>query len=467
MYAKLINVRSVRGYANYALYDTDNRATSNRVAWTHTLNLATDNPHTAWRIIEATDMEADRLKLAAGKKLTGNKVDAAFRHLVLSWHPEQKASLDKDTMIAAAAGALRALGAQKCQTLIVAHNDSDHPHIHILYSRISPQNGLALTTYNEHKKLSRWAQAYEKQHGKIYFEQRELNNAARDRGEFPERRRPIPRLVIEADKTARQAANDNPTQREALKQKLTAQVRALGAEGHRLKRKHRREWEEMQARHKDRRAAIEEKTRKAQAATRQTIVERYRNAWRQLRALEATETEQFNAREKTRVGRLSNLLRSLTIGHSAIDGPRPSIATQIWRGLTSAEERKSRLEQTQQRRQQSLIAHQRTAIRAAVLPIAAEKRLDRVNAARDYKTDRESLAFTQKGETAKLKARWHQLALDRDKAYAELAASLARQQSFNEKANPARSPEHLFKPRQAPTPVPEQNNTRDRDQERD
>lgn len=467
MYAKLIKVRSVRGYANYALHDTDNRATANRVAWTHTLNLATDDPHVAWRIIEATDMEADRLKLAAGKKLTGNKVDASFRHLVLSWHPEQKDSLDKESMVAAAVGALRALGAQKSQTLIVAHNDSDHPHVHILYSRISPENGLALTTFNEHKKLSRWAQAYEKQHGKIYFEQRVLNNDSRDRGEFPEKRRPIPRQIVDADKVARRAANDNPTQREALKAKLVTRARALSADGFDLKRRQGREWKGMQEGHRARRAAIEDKASKAQAAARQRIVETYRNAWRQLRAIEAKETELFTAREKTRLGRLSNMFRSISIHHAAIDGPKPSIMTRIWRGLTSADERKAVLERTHKQRQSVLLNHQRAAIRAEVLPIAAEKRLDRINAARDYKTDREALAFKHAGERAKLKAQWHQFAQDRTKSYEALATSLERQQTFNEKAKPERrTTDHLFRPRQV-TPAREQNNERDRDQERD
>lgn len=468
MYAKLIKVRSVRGYANYVLHDTDNPATANRVAWTETLNLGTTNPHTAWRIIEATDMEADRLKLAAGKKLTGNKVDASFRHLVLSWHPEQKHSLDKDSMVAAAMGALRALGAQNCQTLIVAHNDSDHPHIHILYNRISPKNGLALGTYNEHRKLSRWQQTYEKQHGKIYFEQRVLNNAARDRGEFPEKRRPIPRQIVDSDKVARQAANDNPTQREALKLKLTTRARALSAEGFEVKRRHALEWKEMQEGHRTHRAAIEDNARKAQTAARQRIVETYRNAWRQLRAIETKETEIFTARENTRFGRLSNLFRTINVAHSAIDGPKPSIMTRIWRGLTSAEERKAMMEHTHQQRQQALLNHQRAAIRAAVLPIAAEKRIERINAARDYKTDRESLAFKHHGERAKLKAQWHQFGKDRTEEYTALAASLERKQIFNEKANPERhSTDHLFEPRQVPTPAREQNNVRDQEQERD
>lgn len=56
---------------------------------------------------------------------------------------------------------------------------------------------------------------------------------------------------------------------------------------------------------------------------------------------------------------------------------------------------------------------------------------------------------------------------DRTQDYAALAASLERQQNFNEKANPERrSTDHLFEPRQVPTLALEQNNERHQDQER-
>lgn len=473
MYPKILKVRSIRGYSNYALHDRDNPATSNRVAWTHVINIPTDNPHTAWRVMESTVMDADRLKTQAGLPLTGRQVKSPYRHLMLSWHPEQKTTLTQEDMILAAQGALKVLGAHKCQTLIVSHNDTPHPHVHIVYNRISPENGLALRDFNEWKKLSRWAAAYEKQHGKIYFEQRDLNNQARDRGEFPEKSRGVPRQIMDADKVARQAANDNPTRREALKKKLTEKFRHLSAHTHDVKRRHADAWGDLQAAHKALRYDIEERARKGQAAVREAIVRTYRPLWRALRQAENSEKAQFESREATTLGKLSNLFRSIDITRSAADGERPRIMTQLWKGLTSSAERQAMLDKLQTRRQQALIAQQRAEIRTHMLPVAANRRLERYEAALSYKQDRETLAFTQAGEKAKLRAQWHQLSLDRKKAYDQLARAPDHQRSFNDKADPVAAYKKSLAERAAKLqqdgqkPAPEQNNKPDRDQERD
>lgn len=472
MYPKLINVRSIRGFANYALFDRDDPSTANRVEWTHTLNLSTENPHTAWRIMEATHMDADRLKSAAGIPSTGNKVKTAFRHLVLSWHPEQKSSLTKEDMILAAEGALKAIKAHKCQTLIIAHNDTQHPHIHIIYSRISPHDGTALLEHNNFKKLSRWAGAYERQHGKIYFEQRELNNEARDRGEFPQKSRVIPRQIIEADKVARQAANDNPTRREQLKMAFTERIRALSARTFDLARAHKQAWIDLQDRHKALRAEIDEKARKGQAAARGLIIETYRPLWRELRERQSAETARFKEREATTLGRFSNLFRSIDITRSAAGEERPRIMTQLWRGLSSSAEREAMMKRAQEKDHQQLLARQRAHIRQTMLPLAANKRLERYAAALAYKSERATLAFVQSGEKAKNRAEWHQLSQDRDTAYAELARSLDRTQRFNDSADPEaayrRSLARRAKViREAPAPAQDQDNKPDRDQERD
>lgn len=469
MYPKIIKVKSIRGFAAYALTDRDNQATATRVAWTHTLNIPTSNPQTAWRIMEATDMDADRLKAQAGIPATGAKIKSAFRHLVLSWHPEQKDTLTKEHMIMAAEGALKVLGAHKAQTLIIAHNDTAHPHIHIVYSRISPENGTALRDFNEWKKLSRWASAYERQHGKIYFEQRQLNNEARARGEFPEKSRAVPRQIIAADQVARQAANDNPTKREALKEHFTQRIREMSARTFALAERHKQQWAELQQRHKDLRSAIEETARKGKAAARAAIIETYRPLWRSLREKERQETAGFEAREKTFLGRFSNLFRNIDIARSAADGERPRIMTQLWQGLSSSAERQAMLTRTQERRQQQLLARQRNEIRQTMLPVIANKRLERYAAAESYKQNRESLAFVHAGEKAKNRAEWKQIALDRDTAYAELARSLERQQTFNDRADPAAAYRRSLIERGKviePKPAPEQDNKRN-EQERE
>lgn len=469
MYPKLLKVKSIRGFAAYVLRDRDNPVTQERVEWTHTLNVPTANPETAWRVMEATDMDSSRLKAQAGLPSTGRKVSSAFRHLVLSWHPEQRTRLTKEDMILAAEGALKILGAHKCQTLVVAHNDTPHPHIHIVYNRVSPETGIALPEFNNWKKLSRWAQSYERQHGKIYFEQRVLNNQARDRGEYPEKSRGVPRQIMEADKVARQAANDNPNKREALKKAFTLRIRALAADAHALKRAHADQWHSLQAEHRALRRDIDDRARKAQAAARREIVDTFRPLWKAMHQARKEETAQFKAREATRLGRISNLLRNIDIARSAADGPRPSLMTRLWRGLMSSAERQALLEQSHARQEQQLLARQRADIRQSILPIAVNKRLERYAAAQQYKSDRADLAFKQTGERAKIRAQWHQLSLDRKAAYEQLSRTQAPQQTFNQAADPAQAYRKMLAERgkalDQQKPAREQNN--DQEQEHD
>lgn len=55
---------SFKGTAAYLLHDEGQAQTSDRVLWTDTRNLATDNPDQAWRVMAATAMDSDRLKRA-------------------------------------------------------------------------------------------------------------------------------------------------------------------------------------------------------------------------------------------------------------------------------------------------------------------------------------------------------------------------------------------------------------------
>src|SRR5690606_16188040 len=68
------------------------------------------------------------------------------------------------------------------EVLMVSHNDEPHPHIHLIANRVHPETGKAAAHSNDHLKLSRWAEAYERQHGEIRCEQRGINNEARRKG---------------------------------------------------------------------------------------------------------------------------------------------------------------------------------------------------------------------------------------------------------------------------------------------
>ena len=163
-------------------------STSERVAWTETVNLRiTANPDRAIRpstgmAATAMDRDAETVnlrKLAAGIKAGGRSSDKVVQTYSLAWHPEQEPS--KGEMVEAARESLDVLGLSEHQALIVCHTDEPHPHVHVIVNRVSPADGRLASTSKEKLKLSRWAEAWEKRHGKVYCDERVTNNAERDR----------------------------------------------------------------------------------------------------------------------------------------------------------------------------------------------------------------------------------------------------------------------------------------------
>ncbi len=170
---------SFKGAARYYLHDK-NANTRERVAWTHTENLLTDDCDKAWRVMAYTAKEAERLKEASGQKATGRKMTKPVFAYSLSWHPEQDPS--PEHMLATARQSLELLGLSDHEAIIIAHRDEPQKHVHILANRVHPLTGLAANMGNSKLKLSDFARDYEREHGKIYCPQREDNYRKRKQG---------------------------------------------------------------------------------------------------------------------------------------------------------------------------------------------------------------------------------------------------------------------------------------------
>lgn len=171
---------SFKGAGAYYLHDK-NASTSERVEFTHCENVPTQDPEKALKWMAWTAIHADELKRESGAKATGRSCEKPVFTFSLSWHPEQDPH--KWEMIGAGRRALIALGLEKHETVMVAHNDCDHPHLHLIVNVIDPETGKANRVSFSKKKLSKWAEEYEREHGKIYCNKRVENNAKRDQGE--------------------------------------------------------------------------------------------------------------------------------------------------------------------------------------------------------------------------------------------------------------------------------------------
>jgi hypothetical protein len=172
---------SFKGLGRYLLHDKGAK-TAARVSHVETANLPTENGRAAIAHMIDTATHADQLKKAAGMKLTGNKAKPVY-HLSLSWSPEEKPT--QADQLAAARESIAALGMTDRQALIVLHTDTDHPHAHIVLNTVCPETGRAADTKNDRRKLSQWALAYDRRHGREHLcPERAKNEDRRRKGEW-------------------------------------------------------------------------------------------------------------------------------------------------------------------------------------------------------------------------------------------------------------------------------------------
>jgi Ti-type conjugative transfer relaxase TraA len=98
-------------------------------------------------------------------------------HLSLAWKPGETPT--RAEMEAAARGALEALGMGNAKALFVAHNDEDYAHVHIVASKINPTTGRAYDLEKSWRKLSAWAERFERDHGGVISTRRQDANELR------------------------------------------------------------------------------------------------------------------------------------------------------------------------------------------------------------------------------------------------------------------------------------------------
>ena len=129
----------------------------------------------------ATAKAAPDLKRLAGGSPGGRKLAKPVLHYSLSWARDE--TPDRREMSRAVDGSLEALGLEGHEALIVAHDDTRHPHVHVVANRVDPETGKAATLGNSKLRLSRWAEGYERERGRIRCEARVKNNERRRAGE--------------------------------------------------------------------------------------------------------------------------------------------------------------------------------------------------------------------------------------------------------------------------------------------
>jgi hypothetical protein len=171
------NGKSFAGAAAYHMHDKEAQ-TNERVAWTHTLNLANDHVPSAVSEMLWTARDAELLKQEAGIRAGGRETENPVKTLSLNWSPEDKPS--REHMIATTEEFLRHMKWDERQAIVIAHSDRPYSHVHVMLNTVHPETGLHLSDDFERRRAQAWALEYERAQGRIYCEQRLLDAASRE-----------------------------------------------------------------------------------------------------------------------------------------------------------------------------------------------------------------------------------------------------------------------------------------------
>jgi hypothetical protein len=169
---------SFKGLSQYLTHDPKSN-TDERVAWTHTHNLANDHVPSAVDEMYWTARNAELLKQEAGVRAGGRVTEDPLKNVSLNWSPEEKPT--PEHMLATAEKFLTHMNWQDHQTLMVSHNDKPHAHVHLMINVVHPETGRHLDDGFERRRAQEWALAYEREQGRIYCEQRLLRPEEREK----------------------------------------------------------------------------------------------------------------------------------------------------------------------------------------------------------------------------------------------------------------------------------------------
>ena len=150
---------------DYVHHDKDGARTSERVKWAENVNCVQASPEETERMWTQLVADAPELKRQAGGSARGRRLENPFGHYILAWHPDEKPS--KEHVLESVGSAMQELGYKGCQYRVVAHQDTDHLHAHVIVCRVNPENGRAMGRKNDVTRLREWSLDYERRQGKI------------------------------------------------------------------------------------------------------------------------------------------------------------------------------------------------------------------------------------------------------------------------------------------------------------
>jgi hypothetical protein len=404
--------RSFKGLASYLLFEKDAAAeaaqqVSARVGWAESFNLMDAPAPKAWRLMASTAISAPQLKEAAGIR-AGKPTERPVYHYVLTFNPEDRPS--QDVQRAAVISSLSALGLKDYQALAVMHHDQAHMHVHVMVNLINPENGISAASKQpdgraaplsmSQMKLSKWAMAFEREHGLTVTEGRIANQAARANGEQVSAKR-LTRPEYE------QAQAEGSDVRLAWLRREQDDKRAqIAARQSELRARQQAEWAALKESYRMTRTAVREASRTFSDISAE-VKAAAKPEWAELFKKHRDALRIFEQQDRSPMGKLWHMVSTaVTVGREK--GALTGLAAAL-----SKEERRARLVREHERQTAELARIVRARI---TKEIALQKKEDdrRFKFARtDYLHQCETLKSTHAEQWKGMKASWREYNAER------------------------------------------------------
>lgn len=348
---------SFKGALRYVLHDPG-KDSSDRVAWVETQNIFS-HAEDAWFEMFDTYRNRTALKQNAGVDSRGRDNKAPVLHYTLAWHATDNP--DPEHMKAMALDSLKALGLSEHEAVIACHSDKEHHHVHVVVNTVHPYTGKTAPLKFSKLEFSRWAEAYEKEHG-IHCEQRIENNerrreiAERRKGEREQAAFALLTGKAPAEPAPFEAVNDNSENRRRWfeRKDIVDKMKALRAA---LDQEHKQERGETWARQTHERDGLDRKTHATLDQGRTAVRDQFKGKWRDLYQSQKREGRQLSEVATHPLERAVFLFRNRNrLG----DRNRPLSVRQMIPLVLSGKKLKARVEQIHMRERRALARDEKT-----------------------------------------------------------------------------------------------------------
>lgn len=418
---------SFKGAGLYYLHDKRQegetiRLSSDRVAWTESRNLMTDDADFSLRIMAATALDKDRLKQEAGIKNTGRKSKGEVYSYSLAWHPDEQGKFSKQDMLQVADQSLKALGAHEHQAVVVAHKDEGHPHIHIILNMVHPATGKNLKISNDKKKLIKWSNEYRKERGEehIYCPNKAKKFeviAAKNRGEkvdFYVCPKSVPRQLYDDFKAIKGEAYKNDI--EAVRTKEKAKDFGLSQKGRQMNSRHKSQWDALSDNYKLRKDGIRKRYFEEKADAHEAIKGQMKPAFKALYRQQWQERKAFEKREKRLGGKVQNMFEAVKFAKAIRGEENKSIVSSVFSFFSNAGKRVAWLNAKHDGQLRELRASENNQKREATTQLNSSRARRIKSARQDYGLERGALIGRQDSEKADLQELWKRRTAQRKKS---------------------------------------------------